>query len=73
MKINCKQKNQGFIAHHYYANALEEYKKANNNEKIEQTAVLLEQAKKTIELKNKVVLVVSLIRRLQIPLANPQL
>jgi hypothetical protein len=43
--------NQGFIAHHYYANALEEYKKANNKEKIEQTAVLLEQAKKTIDLK----------------------
>jgi hypothetical protein len=45
------EKNQGFIAHHYYANALEEYKKANNKEKIEQTAVLLEQAKKTIDLK----------------------
>src|SRR5690606_2420343 len=29
----------------------EEYKKANNKEKIEQTAVLLEQAKKTIDLK----------------------
>jgi len=43
------EKNQGFIAHHYYANALEEYKKANNKEKIEQTAVLLEQAKKTID------------------------
>ncbi|NHQ79942.1 hypothetical protein, partial [Elizabethkingia miricola] len=45
------EKNQGFIAHHYYANALEEYKKANNKEKIEQTAVLLEQAKKKIDLK----------------------
>lgn len=45
------EKNQGFIAHHYYANALEEYKKANNKEKIEQTAVLLEQAKKSIDLK----------------------
>jgi len=45
------EKNQGFIAHHYYANALEKYKKANNKEKIEQTAVLLEQAKKTIDLK----------------------
>ena len=45
------EKNQGFIAHHYYANALEEYKKANNKEKIEQTSVLLEQAKKTIDLK----------------------
>lgn len=45
------EKNQGFIAHHYYTNALEEYKKANNKEKIEQTAVLLEQAKKTIDLK----------------------
>ncbi len=45
------EKNQGFIAHHYYTNALEEYKKANNIEKIENTAVLLEQAKKTIDLK----------------------
>ncbi|MDV2461094.1 hypothetical protein CMU95_03935 [Elizabethkingia anophelis] len=45
------EKDQGFIAHHYYANALEEYKKANNKEKIEQTAVLLEQAKKKIDLK----------------------
>ena len=45
------EKNKGFIAHHYYTNALEEYKKANNKEKVEQTAVLLEQAKKTIDLK----------------------
>jgi len=45
------EKNKGFIAHHYYTNALEEYKKANNKEKIEQTAVLLEQSKKTIDLK----------------------
>ena len=46
-----KENNKGFIAHHYYTNALEEYKKANNKEKIEQAAVLLEQAKKTIYLK----------------------
>lgn len=46
-----KEKNKGFIAHQYYTNALEEYKKANNKEKIEQTAVLLEQAKKSIDLK----------------------
>ena len=45
------EKNKGFIAHHYYTNALEEYKKANNKEKIEQTAVILEQAKKNIDLK----------------------
>lgn len=45
------EKNKGFIAHHYYTNALEEYKKANIKEKIEQTAVLLEQAKKKIDLK----------------------
>lgn len=45
------EKTQGFIAHHYYVSALEEYKKANNKVKIEQTAVLLEQAKKTIDLK----------------------
>ncbi|MGV3589088.1 MAG: DUF4209 domain-containing protein [Adhaeribacter sp.] len=45
------ERNQGFIAHHYYANALEEYKKANNKEKVEQTAVLLGEAKKTIDLK----------------------
>lgn len=45
------EKNKGFIAHHYYTNALEEYKKANNKEKIERTSVLLEQAKKTIDLK----------------------
>ncbi|MFL1013620.1 DUF4209 domain-containing protein [Flavisericum labens] len=46
-----KEKNKGFIAHHYYTNALEEYKKANNKTKIEEIAVLLEQAKKTIDLK----------------------
>lgn len=46
-----KEKNQGFIAHHYYVNALEEYKKANNKTKIEETAVLIEKAKKTIDLK----------------------
>lgn len=46
-----KENNKGFIAHHYYTNALEEYKKSNNKEKIEQTAVLLEQAKKTLDLK----------------------
>lgn len=45
------EKNKGFIAHHYYNNALEEYKKANNKTKIEETAVLLEQAKKKIDLK----------------------
>lgn len=45
------EKNKGFIAHHYYTNALEEYRKANNKEKIEKTSVLLEQAKKTIDLK----------------------
>ncbi|MFV8332926.1 DUF4209 domain-containing protein [Flavobacterium sp. GSP14] len=45
------EENQGFIAYHYYTNALEEYKKANNKEKIEKTAVLLEQSKKTIDLK----------------------
>jgi len=45
------EKNKDLIAFHYYTNALEEYKKANNKEKIEQTAVLLEQAKKTIDLK----------------------
>lgn len=45
------EKDQGFIAHHYYVNALAEYKKANNKEKIEQTAVSLEQAKKHIDLK----------------------
>ena len=46
-----KENNKSFIAHHYYTNALEAYKKANNKNKIEQTAVLLEQAKKTIDLK----------------------
>jgi len=46
-----KEKNKGFIAHHFYTNALEEYKKANNKTKVEETAVLLEQAKKTIDLK----------------------
>lgn len=45
------EKNQGFIAHHYYTNALEEYKKGNIKEKIETTAVLLEQSKKNIDLK----------------------
>lgn len=45
------EKNKGFIAHYYYTNALEEYRKANNKEKIEKTSVLLEQAKKTIDLK----------------------
>lgn len=46
-----KENIKGFIAHHYYIKALEEYKKANNKEKIEQTSVLLEKAKKTIDLK----------------------
>lgn len=45
------EKNQGFIAHYYYKKALDEYRKANNKEKIEQTAVLLEQSKKDIDLK----------------------
>lgn len=40
-----------FIAHLYYANALKEYKKSNNKEKIEQAAVLLEKVKKNIDLK----------------------
>ncbi len=46
-----KEKVVGFITQLYYTNAIEEYKKANNKEKIEQTAVLMEQAKKTIDLK----------------------
>ena len=46
-----KEYNKGFIAHHYYTKALEEFKKVNNKVKIEQTAVLLEQAKKSINLK----------------------
>lgn len=46
-----KEDKQGFVAHYFYLNALEEYKKANHKEKIEQTSVLLEQAKKTINLK----------------------
>ena len=49
--IYKKEKYEGLVAHYYYTNALEEYKKANNKEKIEQTAVLLEQAKNTIDLK----------------------
>lgn len=46
-----REKNKGFISLHYYTKALEEYKKANKKEKIEQTSVLLEQAKKSIDLK----------------------
>ncbi|MDN4029816.1 DUF4209 domain-containing protein [Chryseobacterium gambrini] len=46
-----KENEQSFVAHHFYLNALEEYRKANHKEKIEQTSVLLEQAKKTINLK----------------------
>ncbi len=46
-----KEDKQGFVAHHFYLNALEEYRKANIKEKVEQTSVLLEQAKKTINLK----------------------
>lgn len=45
------EKEKSFVAHHYYTSALEEYKKANNKEKIEKTAVLLEQSKKHIDLK----------------------
>lgn len=45
------EKRKSFIAHHYYSQALAEYKKANNKEKIESTAVLLEQSKKYIDLK----------------------
>lgn len=45
------EKEKSFIAHQYYTSALEEYKKANNREKIEKTAVLLEQSKKFVDLK----------------------
>lgn len=47
-----KENIKGFISHHFYTKALEEYHKAKNIEKFEQTAVLLEQAKKTIDLKH---------------------
>lgn len=47
----AKENNKGFIAHHFYTNALAEYVKAKNKDKIEQTSVLLEQTKKTIDLK----------------------
>ena len=50
-QIHEQKKQNSFIAHHFYALALEEYKKANNNLKIEETAVLLEDAKQTIDLK----------------------
>ncbi|MDV2493963.1 hypothetical protein CMV01_14675 [Elizabethkingia anophelis] len=46
-----KEDRQGFVAHHFYLNALEEYRKANHKEKVEQTSVMLEKAKKTIDLK----------------------
>lgn len=46
-----KENEQSFVAHHFYLNALEEYRKANHKEKIEKTSVSLEQAKKTINLK----------------------
>ena len=46
-----KENEQSFVAHHFYLNALEEYRKANHKEKIEQKSILLEQAKKTINLK----------------------
>lgn len=42
---------QGFVTHFFYLNALKEYKKANNKNKIEETTVLLEQSKKEIDLK----------------------
>ncbi len=51
ISIVKKEKYEDLVANYYYTNALEEYKKANNKEKVEQTAVLLEQAKKTINLK----------------------
>lgn len=46
-----KENEQSFVAHYFYLNALEEYRKANHKEKMEQTSVSLEQAKKTINLK----------------------
>jgi hypothetical protein len=45
------ERDKGFIAYHYCTKALEEYKKANHKEKIQTTAVLLEQTKKSIDLK----------------------
>lgn len=50
-QIKKQNRDDSFIAHHFYTNALEEYKKANNKAKIEETAVLIEQAKKNIDLK----------------------
>lgn len=46
-----KEKEKSLIAYHYYTLALEEFKQAGNKEKIERTAVLLEQSKKDIKLK----------------------
>lgn len=46
-----KEGNKDFISHHYLTKALEEFNKSKNKEKIKQTAVLLEQAKKYIGLK----------------------
>lgn len=41
----------GLINYHYYNNALEQYKKANNKIKIEEISVLLEREKKNLDLK----------------------
>src|SRR5690606_13811380 len=45
------QKKESFVYSIFYSKALEEYRKAGNQSRIEQTAVLLEQSKKKIDLK----------------------
>lgn len=45
------QKKESFVYSIFYSKALEEYRKAGNKSKIEETAVLLEQSKKKIDLK----------------------
>jgi len=50
LKSNTKPK-ENFTIHDDYMQALKEYQKANNKEKIEEVTVLVEQAKKTMDLK----------------------
>lgn len=42
---------EGLTAHFFYMKALDEYRKANNKQKLEETTVLFEQAKRKLDLK----------------------
>lgn len=50
-ELKKQNQHKSFIVNPTYTKALEEYKKANNKSKIEETAILLEDAKKKLDMK----------------------